>query len=65
MNITCLPKEQNHFVPSHISPLLQQRKGSQVMYNNLNKNYEMPTGKLTWNKLYKFQEEEWNTHIPF
>ena len=39
-NITCLHKEPNHFVPSHISPLLQQRKGSQVMYNILNKNNE-------------------------
>ena len=29
------------------------------MYNILNKNNEIPTGKHTWNKLYKFQEEEW------
>ena len=59
MNITCLHKEQNPFVPSHISPRVQQRKGSQVMYNILNKNNEIPAGKLTRNKLYMFQEEEW------
>ena len=29
------------------------------MYNILIKNNEIPTGKLTWNKIYKFQEEEW------
>lgn len=58
VNIT--HKEKSPFIPSHILPLLQQRKGSKVIYDILNKNKEVPTGKTSWNKVYDFSQEDWN-----
>ena len=63
MNITCLHKEQNPFVPSHISPLLQQRKGSQVMYNILNKNNEIQLENLHGIKYISFKRKNGNKYI--
>lgn len=52
-------KEQNPFIPSSISPLVQSKQGAQVMYNILNNNKEIPTAKSTWNRIYNFTEYEW------
>lgn len=58
-NITLTHKEQNPFIPSNILPLMQNKKGAQVMYNILNKNKETPTAKQTWNRTYNFKDEDW------
>lgn len=58
VNIT--HKEKSPFIPSHILPLLQQHKGSQAIYDILNKNKEIPTGKISWNKIYNFSQKDWN-----
>ena len=32
------------------------------MYNILNQNKDVPTGKITWNKVYNITDEDWD-HI--
>lgn len=58
-NLTLHHKEQYPFIPSHICFLLKQNKGSRTMYNVLNQNREVPTGKLAWNKIYNINEDDW------
>ena len=43
-------KVQDPFIPSHIKVFLQQKSGTQAMYNELNKNYDEPTSKRRWNE---------------
>lgn len=52
-------KERCPFIPSHILPLLKQEKGSRIMYDILNKNDDIPTGQITWNKMYDLTREDW------
>lgn len=52
-------KEPSPFIPSHISILLKQHKGSKDMYNTLNKSMDTPTGQRTWNKVFNITNEEW------
>ena len=63
VNIT--HKEKAPFIPSHISPLLQQRSCSKVIYDIFNKNNEVPTGKISWNKVYNFSQEDWKQIYTF
>ena len=45
-----------------ILPLLLQiknKKGTQAMYKLLSENNDTPTGKIAWNKKYRFDENEW------
>ena len=37
----------------------KNKKGTQAMYKLLSKNYDTPTGKTSWNKKYRFYENEW------
>ena len=60
-NITLTHRSQNPFIPSHISPIIKNKQGARVMYDILNLNDEIPTGKQTWNKTYNFQDKEWQT----
>ena len=46
-------------MPSHIAPIIKSKQGARVMYNILNHNDEIPTAKQTWNKIYNFEEKEW------
>ena len=55
-------KESCPFIPFHISTLLQHQKGSKIMYNILNKSNTVPTGQVTWNKVYKFSGKEWKKY---
>ena len=38
---------------------LQQKSGTQAMYNELNKNYDEPTSKKRWNEKFNFTDQEW------
>ena len=58
-NITLTHKSQSPFIPSHIFPLIKNKQGARVMYDVLNMNNEIPTGKQTWNNAYNFQEKDW------
>ena len=60
-------KVQDPFIPSHIKVFLQQKSGTQAMYNELNKNYDEPTSKRRWNEKFKFTDQEWKKiyNYPF
>ena len=55
------------FIPKHLKPILQQKTGTQSIYNILNKNCETPTGMLFWNKTNTLRNEDWNKNFinPF
>ena len=38
---------------------LKSKKGAQDMYNLLNETTDIPAGKISWTKNYKFEEDEW------
>ena len=51
-------KLQNPIVPfGHI--YMKNKKGTKYMYKILNSNNETPAGKMAWNKIFNFSEEEW------
>lgn len=52
---------QEPFTPKPIGIILKQKKGSQNIYNILNKNEEIPTGKLKWNQLYDIDDKTWES----
>ena len=60
-------KVQDPFIPSHIKVFLQQKTGTQAMYNELNKNYDEPTSKRRWNEKVNFTDQEWEKiyNFPF
>ena len=60
-------KVQDPFIPSHIKVFLQQKTGTQAMYNELNKNYDEPTSKRRWNEKFNFTDQEWEKiyNYPF
>ena len=60
-------KVQDPFIPSHIKVFLQQKSGTQAMYNELNKNYDEPTSKKRWNEKFNFTDQEWKKiyNYPF
>ena len=60
-------KVQEPFIPSHIKVFLQQKSGTQAMYNELNKNYDEPTSKRRWNEKFNFTDQEWKKiyNYPF
>ena len=51
---------QGPIIPKFISTLLKQNKGSQNIYNILNKNKETPSGKIKWNQLYNIMKSHGN-----
>lgn len=55
------------YIPIYIHLLLKQKKGSQNIYNVLNKNKELPTGKIKWNRIYDLDDESWESiyQAPF
>ena len=65
INIQITHKQPCPFTPSHIYPMLQQKKGTQAMYNILNRNKEIPTGQVTWNKLYNITNNDWKNIYLF
>ena len=44
-------------IPKLISTILKQKKGSQNIYEILNKNNDEPTGKIKWNQIYNNIDE--------
>ena len=67
IDTTLTHRSQTPFMPSHIAPIIKSKQGARVMYNILNHNDEIPTAKQTWNRIYNFEENEWqNIYIyPF
>ena len=65
INIQITHKQPCPFTPSHIYPMLLQKKGTQAMYNILNRNKEIPTGQVTWNKLYNITNNNWKNIYLF
>ena len=65
INIQITHKQPCPFTPSHIYPMLQQKKGTQATYNILNRNKEIPTGQVTWNKLYTITNNDWKNIYLF
>ncbi|MCG7891056.1 MAG: reverse transcriptase family protein, partial [Candidatus Thiodiazotropha endolucinida] len=57
VNIT--HKTKMPFIPSHIQPFLTELKGSKTMYDLLNENKDVPTGQITWNKIYDLSKDDW------
>ena len=49
----------NLILPFPVQVYLKSKKGTQDMYNLLNKNNDPPSGKISWNKKYKFEDNEW------
>ena len=62
VKINVCHKQNNPFIPTHILPFFQQQKRTKIMYNILNQNKDVPTGKITWNKVYNITDEDWD-HI--
>ena len=63
--IALTKKSPNPFIPSHILPIKQNKQGARKMYDILNTNDEIPTGKQSWNKKYNFEEKDWKTIYMF
>ena len=64
--ITLTTNIEGPFIPKHLKPILQQKTGTQSIYNILNKNSEIPTGMLSWNKKYTLSSGlEENIYISF
>ena len=40
-------KQNNPFIPTHILPFFQQQNETKIIYNILNQNEDVPTGKIT------------------
>ena len=59
IDTTLTHRSQTPFMPSHIAPIIKSKQGARVIYNILNHNDEIPTAKQTWNKIYNFEEKEW------
>ena len=49
--ITLTSNIEGPFIPKHLKPILQQKTGTQSIYNILNKNSETPPTK-NWNTVY-------------
>ena len=55
-------KLANPILPFPVQVYLKSKKGTQDMYNLLNKNNDPPphpSAKISWNKKYKFEDNEW------
>ena len=52
-------KLQNPIVPFGLHIYMRNKKGTKDMYEILNSNNETPAGKIAWNKIFNFSEEEW------
>ena len=63
--IALTKRSLNPFIPSHILPIKQNKQGARKMYDILNTNDEIPTGKQSWNKKYNFEEKDWKTIYMF
>ena len=46
-------------LPFPVQVYLKSKKGTQDMYNLLNKNNDPQSGQISWNKKYKFEDNEW------
>ena len=51
-------KLQNPIVPFGLHIYMRNKKGTKDMYKILNSNNETPAGKIAWNKIFNFSEEE-------
>ena len=52
-------KEVNPVLPFPLQVYLKSKKGTQDMYKVLNENNESPSGKISWNKKYNLDDNEW------
>ena len=53
-------------IPSHILPIIQNKQGARKMYDILNANDEIPTGKQTWNKRERLKKKKKKqVYVPF
>ena len=50
---------KNPFIPFQVQPFIKENKGSKTMYDILNQHKDIPTGQLTWNKIYALTTEDW------
>ena len=50
-------KEVNPIIPFSIQIYLKSKKGAQDMYILLKKKTDIPAGKISWTKKYKFEED--------
>lgn len=60
-------KLHNPIIPTYLNIYIKNKKGTKDMHRILNHNTDTVTGKLTWNKIYDFDESAWkNIYIwPF
>ena len=54
-----IEKKQGPIFPSLIEVIQKQKKGSQNIYLILNKNDDIPTGKIKWNQIYEIPDHSW------
>ena len=54
-----IEKKQGPIFPSIIEVIQKQKKGSQNIYLILNKNHDIPTGKMKWNQIYEISDHSW------
>ena len=52
-------KGVNPVLPFPFQVYLKSKKGTQDMYKVLNENNEPPSGKISWNKKYNLDDNEW------
>ena len=58
-NSVKIEKKQGPIFPSLIEVIQKQKKGSQNIYLILNKNDDIPTGKIKWNQIYEIPDHSW------
>ena len=54
-----IEKKPGPIFPSLIEVIQKQKKGSQNIYLILNKNDDIPTGKIKWNQIYEIPDQSW------
>ena len=54
-----IEKKQGSIFPSLIAVIQKQKKRSQDIYLILNKNDDIPTGKIKWNQIYEIPDHSW------
>ena len=54
-----IEKKQGPIFPSLVEVIQKQKKGSQNIYLILNKNDDIPTGKIKWNQIYEIPDHSW------
>lgn len=56
-------KVANPVLPFPLQVYLKNKKGTQDMYKLLKESIDLPSGKISWNKKYNFDDNEWRKKI--